>query len=51
VDKDETLAACALGMPPVPTNHLKLKRFSRYTPSPTCIVWAIAQAAKDVKNM
>ena len=51
VDSEDTLAAWELGMPPVPTNHLKLNLFSLITPSATLMVWAMAQAANEVKNM
>src|SRR3989338_5107916 len=46
----DTKAACELGMPPEPTNHLKLKRCSRLTPRMTLIVCAIAQDQKPEKK-
>ncbi len=44
-------AVCELGMPPVPTNHLKLNLFSLNTPSATFMVCAISHAAAEVQNM
>jgi len=46
----ETVAACELGMPPVPTNHLKLNLLSRITPIITFMVCAASHAKIAVKN-